>query len=183
MPALLVKCERCGLRRFISVSQAEATFWWEGLSFDRFCDTCGDMTRWVRAGPFQAGEPIRLLLIDDDAPTLTLLQKVLSEANFVVAQADSSRGALLKLVNESFDLIISDIRMPGMDGKKLYRFLENYIPEYRHRMIFLTGDYSEETREFLKKTGCPYSFKPINWGELMRQIGDLLPKVGLIPKI
>ena len=183
MPALLVKCQLCGLRHFISVSWAEGTFWQEGLNFDRFCDTCMGMTRWAHAGAFQAGEPIRLLLIDDDAATLTLLQKVLSEANFVVAQADSARGALLKLVNESFDLIISDIRMPGMDGKKLYRFLDEYIPDYRRRVIFLTGDYSEETRDFLKNSGCPYTFKPINWTELMQQIGKLLPKVGFVPRI
>lgn len=177
----------------VSVSEAEAAFWERGLLSDRFCDTCKGMTRWKYASATQATAwrkpepeapegpeaPVRLLLIDDDAATLNLLQKVLSGGNFEVEQADSSRGALLKLVNESFDIIISDIRMPGMDGKKLYRFLEEYIPEYRRRVIFLTGDqYSEETREFLEDSACPYSFKPINFGELMKQIRELLAEVG-----
>lgn len=195
MPALTIKCQFCGSPRVISVSEAEAAFWQRGLLTDRFCDTCKGMTRWNYSGATQAGTwrkpereaeaeeapeaPVRLLLIDDDAATLTLLEKVLSGGDFVVEQADSSRGALLKLVNESYDLVISDIRMPGMDGKKLYRFLEEYIPEYRRRVIFLTGDqYSEDTRAFLEDSVCPYSFKPINFGELIRQIRELLNEVG-----
>lgn len=182
MPDLIIRCQRCGSRRVNSVSEPEAVFWRGGLPFDRFCNICMGLTRWAYAGVCRAGEPIRLLVIDDDSATLTLLQKALSEAKFVVEEADSARGALLKLFNETFDAIISDIRMPGMDGKKLFRFLEEYMPEYRRRIIFLTGDYSEETREFMEKSGRPYSFKPINWEKLIQQVGEVLAEVGFLPR-
>ena len=66
-----------------------------------------------------------------------------------------------KLALGGYELILSDIHMPELDGPSLYRELERRDPRFLRRMIFLTGDtLSPSTRGFLEKTGAPCLSKP-----------------------
>ena len=58
----------------------------------------------------------RLLVIDDDAVTRELLTEVLHDEGYVVEACESGRAALTRAIEESFDLAITDVRMPEMDG-------------------------------------------------------------------
>jgi len=87
--------------------------------------------------------------------------------------ADSANQALERLQTEDYDVIVSDIRMPGFDGRSLYRFLAVYLPEYIGRVVFLTGDHSEKTLRFLRESNCPYTFKPIQLHELQERIQEI----------
>jgi len=52
--------------------------------------------------------------------------------------------------------------MPELDGRQLFEFLDQNIPEARARVIFITGETSNpETRDFLESTGQPYLPKPV----------------------
>lgn len=63
---------------------------------------------------------------------------------------------------EEFDLILSDIRMPEMDGPDLHRQLSLDWPEMASRMAFITGDtLGEASTKFLKNISCPFLEKPI----------------------
>jgi len=111
----------------------------------------------------------RILLIDDDEDILKVLGKVLTAEKFELDVASSGREAILKLGREDYDLILSDIRMPELDGKQLFAFLEQNMDEYRRKVIFLTGDTGNpETMKFLEQTGCPYLTKPIEIPTLIR---------------
>jgi CheY-like chemotaxis protein len=78
-----------------------------------------------------------------------------------VETVGNGEAALAKLAAGGYELILSDIRMPELDGPSLYWELERRDPRLLQRMIFLTGDtLSPGTREFLEKTGVPCLAKP-----------------------
>jgi CheY-like chemotaxis protein len=58
----------------------------------------------------------RILIVDDKASNLFALENVLREVDADVVRADSGQKALAKVLEQSFALIILDVRMPGMDG-------------------------------------------------------------------
>ena len=88
-------------------------------------------------------------------------------------RAEPANQALERLQTEDYDVIVSDIRMPGFDGRSLYRFLACFLPEYTSKVVFLTGDHSEKTLRFLRECNCPYSFKPIQLHELQERIAEI----------
>jgi two-component system NtrC family sensor kinase len=144
------------------------------------CPTCGQKTRWKLALPPRAEvletpskRRRRLLVIDDDPDTLRILQLMLRPEQYYVVTADSANQALERLQTEDYDVIVSDIKMPGFDGSSLYRFLAVFLPEYMTRVVFLTGDHSEKTLSFLKESNCPYTFKPIQIKELEDRIREI----------
>jgi two-component system NtrC family sensor kinase len=84
-------------------------------------------------------------------------------------------AALDMLRSSSFDLVISDFRMPVMNGEQFYHALAKINPDLAQRVIFLTGDVvNEETRKFLASTGNPHLDKPFQLTRLEAVIADLL---------
>jgi CheY-like chemotaxis protein len=73
------------------------------------------------------------------------------------------------LAVEKYELILSDVRMPDLDGPTLYREVERRHPDLLRRFIFLTGDVmSPETTQFLSQTGVPCLSKPFTL-EMVRE--------------
>ncbi len=74
-----------------------------------------------------------------------------------------------------FDLIISDIKMPNLDGVELYQRILREYSEMAHRILYMTGDsVSPEIQSFLGEYGLPFLVKPFGLGELLQAIGDRL---------
>lgn len=184
MPIGWMECQWCRSKRRTYFDEEERQRFAQGEKRYQVCSFCQVPTVWLLVEPRPPAEalpgtvvsrPRSVLVIDDDDKVLVLLSRVLAQNDFCVDAADSGREALIKMVSEEFDVVIADIHMPGFDGKKLYLFIEEYMPEYKNRVMFLTADTeSSETRTFLEGTGCPYIFKPINFEELLRTIEDRL---------
>jgi CheY-like chemotaxis protein len=82
--------------------------------------------------------------------------------------------ALEKLHNQTYDLILSDVKMPDTDGPRLHTQLERHHPELLRRVAFLTGDtLSAETREFLERTRVPTIAKPFT----LEQVRTLIQQI------
>ena len=97
----------------------------------------------------------------------------------LVDTAANGSFALAKLGESTYDVILSDLKMPGLDGPGLYRELVRTHPEYLRRLIFLTGDaLNPPTREFLDQTGAPSLSKPFALDELLWAVRDVLQAVG-----
>ena len=65
-------------------------------------------------------------------------------------------------------MIVSDVRMPGLDGPGLYRVLKNVEPEMTRRIIFVTGDtLSNDVEAFFRDNACPHLEKPIHPSDLV----------------
>lgn len=180
MPACRLSCERCRTTESRSLDDARfGELLAEGV-VKIPCARCGELTLWKLVLPprqrprsWTSNRPRCLLLIDDDPDTLRILQIMLRSEQYHVVTAESADKAIQSLQTEDFDVIVSDIRMPGFDGRSLYRFLACFLPEYTSKVVFLTGDHSEKTLRFLKESNCPYTFKPIQLHELQDRIREI----------
>lgn len=172
MPQVLIRCQNCGTRREVALNEVDVENLRTRNHLSRYCKQCAGNTRWTApegAVPARLGRAAlddlrggRILLIDDDENILKVLGKVLGAEKFELDVASTGREAIRKLGREDYDLILSDIRMPELDGKQLFAFIDQDMPEYRSKVIFLTGDTGNaETMEFLEAAGCPYLTKPI----------------------
>jgi two-component system NtrC family sensor kinase len=126
-----------------------------------------------------AEEPAKgsVLIVDDEPGIITLLTHVLSGLGHNVTTATNGVEALERIAAGSYDVIVSDIRMPGMDGVKFFETLKSQNETLAHRIIFMTGDtVSPETRAFLQDTGNPWLSKPFDIKQMIDTVGDMFDK-------
>jgi PAS domain S-box-containing protein len=111
------------------------------------------------AQPQQAGRAI--LIVDDEVIIAKTLASLLRRTGYTVDTAANGWLALAKLQEQTFDLILCDLRMPELDGPALYRELERHYPHLRRRIVFITGDtLSPESSSFLERTKATRLTKP-----------------------
>ncbi len=101
----------------------------------------------------------RVLLVDDEVDFTSSLGKVLSRRGFEVKTASDGIEALGHIANEPFDVIVLDVKMPGMDGIQVLTKIQGLALDTR--VILLTGHLSVTDEEKgLKKGAFAYLFKP-----------------------
>jgi len=117
----------------------------------------------------------RILVVDDEEGVVSLLIRLLKRDGHYVEGARGGRDALERLAEQQFDLVISDVKMPGVGGQKLHQEIHQRYPDLAHRMIFLSGDtISLETRAFLEATGNRFLRKPFSITELKQAVHEAL---------
>jgi two-component system NtrC family sensor kinase len=121
----------------------------------------------------------RTILVVDDEPTVaSILAQMLALDGHRVEVATNGAMALDKLQQQSFDLILSDMRMPELDGPGLYRQLACRYPKLLQQIIFLTGDaLGPQVQAFLEQTQVPSLDKPFTLGGLRRVVHQVLQEV------
>ncbi|GAB6061943.1 sigma-54-dependent transcriptional regulator [Deferrisoma palaeochoriense] len=107
----------------------------------------------------------RVLVVDDDESLRRILEYNLAEEGYAVATAASGEEALEKLDRASFDLVVTDIKMPGMDGMDLLRRIKAEAPETQVIVITAFGTI-EMAVEAMKAGAAEYITKPFNRDEL-----------------
>ncbi len=115
-----------------------------------------------------------ILVVDDEPIIVRLLRDFLEKKGYSVIAAASGAKALEKLEQSNVALVVSDIKMPEMDGRRLYREIKEKKPELLDRLLFITGDtLGEKTAAFLEETGVPCLKKPFSFQEITRAIADI----------
>lgn len=118
---------------------------------------------------------MKLLLVDDDPLLLTILEIALLDAGYEVSVAMNGRDALLAVERERFDLMITDIGMPVMDGLTLIRTLRGSPRDLP--ILAISGGVHEGGRDALKEArslGADATLaKPFIPDQLIRLIEDL----------
>ena len=119
----------------------------------------------------------RILLVDDDPLITDLVVDMLDLEGHDVDTAGDGIEALSKLETQRYDLIVSDLHMPKMNGAAFYRELERRRVHPLNRIIFLTGTTgtSEEHRE-VRASGAPVLLKPFNVVELVDLVRNMLSR-------
>jgi DNA-binding NtrC family response regulator len=114
------------------------------------------------------GRP-RILLVDDEARFRTNLQKMLGAQGLAVGAKGSGQEALAELERQSYDVIILDIRMPGMDGLATLKEIKKISPGTE--VIILSGHASmDAAMEINKLGGYDYLLKPCPLEDLLLKI-------------
>ncbi len=115
-----------------------------------------------------------ILVVDDEAEIRETLAAILTGARHRVVTAGSGREALERMAAEHYDVILTDIRMPDIDGQALYQEIAQRWPTRAGGVVFVTGDTLASTlREFVAESGRPVIEKPFLPAEVRRIVAEL----------
>ena len=119
--------------------------------------------------------PKTILVVDDEPEIAAILVEALGREGHRVEIASNGADALRRLERQGYDLVVTDTKMPVMDGMELYRELGRRFPALGRRIIFVTGDVLDaEKRRFLESSGAPFLTKPFDLSEMRRAVRKLL---------
>ena len=112
-----------------------------------------------------------ILLVEDDTDVREILSRTLRKAGYEVQEAGHALGAVCAMVRAGADLVLTDIRMPIMDGLGLVRELKAHEDTRCVPVVAITGFDTPESRAAALEAGCVgYITKPIETGEFLNQI-------------
>ena len=119
--------------------------------------------------------PTKILLVEDNEHNLRLLTMCLQLGGLVVEQARNGFEALQKLEEETFDVVVSDIRMPELDGLELARRINDKVGGTP--CVLMTGDPRVRMTESFNEAGVScLLIKPFCVRELVESIRRALPE-------
>lgn len=120
--------------------------------------------------PPAGGEKRHVLVAEDDPDCRSAISDILRAEHHVTA-VKNGEEAMTWLLRQSYDLLIIDCRMPGLNGVELYRWLVENRAELQGKVIFTTGDiFVPEIKSFLESTGCQYITKPFAMDDFKRAV-------------
>jgi len=127
--------------------------------------------------PLTASAPssraLRILVVDDEPAIVNAVGRILQRLGHQVVTANGGGDGLAAALTESFDVIISDLRMPGLSGRELHARLtaEGILP--KTDFIVATGDIADpEAFAFLQATGLPVLLKPFEIRNLVETLSQ-----------
>jgi DNA-binding NtrC family response regulator len=124
----------------------------------------------------------RILVVDDDASLRRVLQVQLEQEGYAVASAASAQQTLSMLQVQPYDLVISDLKMPGASGLELLRQIRLQYPEAI--VLILTAFGTVETAvEAMKSGAYDYLTKPVHPDELSLVVGRALEHLRLVKEV
>jgi signal transduction histidine kinase/FixJ family two-component response regulator len=113
----------------------------------------------------------KVLVVDDDEAVNSLLSDVLSRHGYQTETADAADQALAKYRRDSYDVVVSDIKMPGMDGNELLRRIRAIDEDTA--VILVTGHADlNSARDAVKSGAFDYVLKPFNLVDFVREVDD-----------
>lgn len=121
----------------------------------------------------------KILIAEDDKELRLLFQRVLTRSGYAVSGACDGKEALEMLDKDYYDLIISDIMMPNMDGYELVSSLRDSGITIPVLMITAKDAYDDMRQGFLSGSD-DYMVKPVNVNEMVLRVGALLRRAQMI---
>lgn len=116
---------------------------------------------------------LRVLVVDDEPVLRSLYLDVLSDAGYEAVSADCAESALSELERRSFDLVVTDFHMPGMNGVELLEEIKR--ADSKMPVILLTSHLSPTTATAaIRKGAFWYLAKPVDLDVLVSKVGEAL---------
>jgi CheY-like chemotaxis protein len=104
-----------------------------------------------------------ILVVDDEPEMAQMLAEILQRVGHKVETAGDGQEALERLGRQTYDLVLSDLRMPNLDGPGLYNAVAEKHPDQLGRLMFITGDtLAPHVTAFLAQTPVNFIEKPLN---------------------
>src|SRR6266571_3743989 len=121
--------------------------------------------------PSPAAGALTVLVVDDETALRNALLRFLTRRGIQGQGVADGAAALRALRQRTFDVIISDVRMPGMSGREFLERLRHDRPEMVRRLVFSTGDtFAADTAALIKESRVPTVTKPFDFAALERVI-------------
>ena len=116
----------------------------------------------------------RILVVDDEDHIRRILVRTLMAEGYDVSDASSGADAITKVIDSTFDILISDVRMPGMNGLEAVRAIKAKRPEII--AVITSGVADEETAqaEAIAAGASAYFTKPYSLDELLMTLEEIL---------
>lgn len=125
-----------------------------------------------------------ILVIDDEPSLIHVITRLLRRHQYQVETAASGEEGLEMVGQKVYDLIICDLRMPGMSGIEFYEALSAQFPESAQRIIFTTGDVvNASTLRFFQNHDLTYLAKPFEMNELLHLITSNIVRSQIVEDI
>lgn len=123
-------------------------------------------------------KPAHLLIIDDERKMCAVLKAAFENNNMLVTTANSGEAAMAALSIENFDIILSDIKMPGMSGMDVLKMVKQKIPDTE--VLLMTAFADAQTAVDAMKNGAyDYIIKPFEISDLRHKVQNILEKKSL----
>ncbi len=120
-------------------------------------------------------QSLNIMVVDDEEVILDLQYHLLKQLGHRPQLFKSAPEALAALKNQAFDLIFTDMKMPRMNGRTFFSYLQKNHPQLTHKLVFITGDtLNEESRTFFKTHQIPVLYKPFILKQLESTIEQVL---------
>jgi len=117
----------------------------------------------------------KILVVDDESTILDLFVEILGTAGYRVDTAVNGVEAAQKVRSGNYDVVVSDVRMPQMNGIQLYDEILAARPELAEKVLFITGDLIDtETAAFVERIGAKTIAKPLDIQKVLHVIEDTL---------
>jgi two-component system, cell cycle response regulator DivK len=117
----------------------------------------------------------RLLLVEDNPVNIQLMCRRLERQGYEVVVAADGETAIALAEDQSLDLVLMDISLPGLDGWQVTQKLRKMDRTAAVPIIALTAHTSAEDRQHCLDSGCnDYELKPVNFEQLLKKVERLL---------
>lgn len=117
----------------------------------------------------------RVLVVDDEPSVAQVIALLLRRGGFEVVTAGSGQDAM-HLLDDPFDAMVLDLRLPGMRGDAFYYAASARQPWLTGRALFLTGDITEQAEEVIGATGCRFLRKPFDMHVMLDLVRAMVPE-------
>ena len=118
-----------------------------------------------------------ILVVDDEDNLRDVLVEVLKRDGHEVDSAVDGAEGLRRAEERRYDLVVTDLRMPGLEGPELDRALRQRYPDDPPRVIFMSANTGiDEYASFLAETGEPALEKPFNLADMRQVVLQVLSK-------
>ncbi len=122
---------------------------------------------------------IRLLFVEDEETIREYVSRALAKEGISVHLAKDGKEAVALIEKTEYDVILSDIKMPRMNGYELGEWLHEHKPHYMERFVLATGVIDDEVEEYCHKYHCRSLIKPYSKEEILETIAELADKYNL----
>lgn len=135
---------------------------------------------WKEAFVMDKGGNIRVLVIDDEETMLEVCSEVLESAGYSVRRSYGGQEALGLLIDEDWDVVLTDVHMPGLGGVDLFKETIARKKEMRGRFLFMTGD--KRAIETVSSMDSNFIKKPFRVKDLLSAVESIIPNERSTPR-
>lgn len=120
-------------------------------------------------------KPVQVLIVDDEPSLCKALTIALKRNGYDVEAVLAGEAALGILRARHVDILLLDLRIPDMRGDVIFEMAAALQPHLRCQTVFMTGDITEDGREFIDNCECRYLQKPFDLSQLTEFLALLAP--------